>query len=215
MAPAAGPRAASRQCWAMTIRSSHISRTPWSPAPDLCSESMTRFVVEHGKAAIEWLIQQGVQFSHDELHVEELHLTREGGHSHRRIVHAADATGAAVQLTLSAANQGSPQYHPAGRAHRHRPHHRQKTGARNRAGQSLLRAVRARQPVRQGHHHCRPDMSRWPRAAQARFISTPPIPTSRRATASPWAGAPVAGSPTWNSSSFTPPACTTRTPSPS
>ena len=68
----------------------------------LCSESATRFVVEHGKAAIDWLIDKGVRFSHDELHAEELHLTREGGHSHRRIVHAADATGAAVQATLSA-----------------------------------------------------------------------------------------------------------------
>ncbi|MDD5403968.1 MAG: L-aspartate oxidase [Sulfuricella sp.] len=80
---------------------SHVQDTLIAGA-GLCSESATRFVVEHGKAAIEWLLQQGVQFSHDELHAEELHLTREGGHSHRRIVHAADATGAAVQLTLSA-----------------------------------------------------------------------------------------------------------------
>ncbi|MDP2829818.1 MAG: L-aspartate oxidase [Sulfuricellaceae bacterium] len=116
----------------------------------LCSEDATRFVVEHGKTAIEWLLQQGVQFSHNchdndspplpcppppagaparsvpagiggiaaqsgekgdagslreshskEAHSDDLHLTREGGHSHRRIVHAADATGAAVQHTLA------------------------------------------------------------------------------------------------------------------
>ena len=68
----------------------------------LCNEAATRFVVQNGKAAIEWLLNQGVQFSHDDRHSDELHLTREGGHSHRRIVHAADATGAAVQATLSA-----------------------------------------------------------------------------------------------------------------
>jgi L-aspartate oxidase len=79
---------------------SHIQDT-FIAGAGLCGEDATRFVVEHGKSTIEWLIRQGVQFSHDEQHVEELHLTREGGHSHRRIVHAADATGAAVQTTLS------------------------------------------------------------------------------------------------------------------
>ncbi len=79
---------------------SHIQDT-FVAGAGLCGENATRFVVEHGKSTIEWLIRQGVQFSHDEQHSEELHLTREGGHSHRRIVHAADATGAAVQMTLS------------------------------------------------------------------------------------------------------------------
>ncbi|MDO9188699.1 MAG: L-aspartate oxidase, partial [Sulfurimicrobium sp.] len=79
---------------------SHIQDTLIAGA-GLCGEAATRFVVEHGKSTIEWLIQQGVQFSHDEQHAEELHLTREGGHSHRRIVHAADTTGAAVQKALS------------------------------------------------------------------------------------------------------------------
>ncbi len=74
----------------------------------LCSEDATRFVVEHGKTAIEWLLQQGVQFSHDEAHSDDLHLTREGGHSHRRIVHAADATGAAVQHTLASRISAHP-----------------------------------------------------------------------------------------------------------
>ncbi|MFM7460289.1 MAG: L-aspartate oxidase, partial [Burkholderiales bacterium] len=59
-----------------------------------------RFVVENGKRAVEWLIEQGVPFTKDLNNQAELHLTREGGHSHRRIVHAADATGRAVQKTL-------------------------------------------------------------------------------------------------------------------
>lgn len=63
----------------------------------LCNEETTRFVVERGKAAIDWLIEQGVPFSKEGA---DYHLTREGGHSRRRIIHAADATGHAVQETL-------------------------------------------------------------------------------------------------------------------
>lgn len=66
----------------------------------LCDEGATRYIIEHGREAIDWLIEQGVPFTPD--HEAELgfHLTREGGHSQRRIIHAADATGQAVQATL-------------------------------------------------------------------------------------------------------------------
>ncbi|MGN4223880.1 L-aspartate oxidase, partial [Burkholderia gladioli] len=67
----------------------------------LCDETTTRFIVEHGRAAIEWLISQGVPFTRDAAAELGFHLTREGGHSHRRIIHAADATGHAVLATLS------------------------------------------------------------------------------------------------------------------
>src|SRR5450830_847894 len=66
----------------------------------LCDESATRFIVENGRAAIEWLIEQGVPFTPDANAELGFHLTREGGHSQRRIIHAADATGHAVQVTL-------------------------------------------------------------------------------------------------------------------
>ncbi|MDQ9171561.1 L-aspartate oxidase [Oxalobacteraceae bacterium R-40] len=66
----------------------------------LCDEAATRFIVEHGREAIEWLIGQGVPFTRDEKAELGFHLTREGGHSQRRIIHAADATGHAVQVTL-------------------------------------------------------------------------------------------------------------------
>jgi L-aspartate oxidase len=66
----------------------------------LCDEAATRFIVEHGREAIEWLIAQGVPFTRDESAEMGFHLTREGGHSQRRIIHAADATGHAVQVTL-------------------------------------------------------------------------------------------------------------------
>jgi L-aspartate oxidase len=66
----------------------------------LCDEAATRYIVEHGREAIEWLIEQGVPFTRDETAEMGFHLTREGGHSQRRIIHAADATGHAVQVTL-------------------------------------------------------------------------------------------------------------------
>ena len=66
----------------------------------LCDLDATRAVVEGAPQAIHWLRELGVVFTEDHDHPGELHLTREGGHSQRRIVHAADATGAAVQQTL-------------------------------------------------------------------------------------------------------------------
>lgn len=77
----------------------HVSDTLVAGA-GLCDETATRFIVEHGREAIEWLIGQGVPFTRDPQAELGYHLTREGGHSQRRIIHAADATGHAVQLTL-------------------------------------------------------------------------------------------------------------------
>jgi L-aspartate oxidase len=48
-----------------------------------------------------WLVNQGVTFTRDESSDTGYHLTREGGHSERRVVHAADATGRAVQTSLA------------------------------------------------------------------------------------------------------------------
>ena len=64
----------------------------------LCHKDTVQFTVENGARSIQWLIAQGVHFTLDE--TEQLHLTREGGHSHRRIIHAADATGVAISTTL-------------------------------------------------------------------------------------------------------------------
>ncbi len=68
----------------------------------LCNPEITRQVVSAGPAMIAWLIQQGTPFSRDPTQDSGFHLTREGGHSHRRVIHAADATGHAVQSTLIA-----------------------------------------------------------------------------------------------------------------
>jgi len=60
------------------------------------------FVASNARHCVQWLIDQGVLFdTHVQANGEEsYHLTREGGHSHRRILHAADATGKAVETTL-------------------------------------------------------------------------------------------------------------------
>ena len=67
----------------------------------LCDPETTRFVVEHCATAIAWLVEQGVPFSRENNDEHSYHLTREGGHSQRRIIHAADATGLAVQEVLA------------------------------------------------------------------------------------------------------------------
>ena len=65
----------------------------------------TRFVIENGKRAIDWLIEQGVPFTRDDA---GYHLTREGGHSARRVIHVADATGLSVQTTLTKKVRANP-----------------------------------------------------------------------------------------------------------
>ncbi|BBT15594.1 MULTISPECIES: L-aspartate oxidase [Pseudomonadaceae] len=85
---------------------SHVEDTLIAGA-GLCREDAVRFTVEHSRQAIQWLIDQGVPFTREDESAREdggfqFHLTREGGHSHRRIIHAADATGAAIFNTLLA-----------------------------------------------------------------------------------------------------------------
>ena len=85
----------------------HTSDTQIAGA-GLCSSAAVRNVVEHGREAIEWLIDQGVPFTKDDSTEIGYHLTREGGHSQRRIIHAADGTGHAVQTTLEAKVRANP-----------------------------------------------------------------------------------------------------------
>jgi len=66
----------------------------------LSDPTVVEFTITKAKSAIEWLIKQGVQFT-TQTEGQNFHLTREGGHSHRRVVHAADSTGATVVKTLS------------------------------------------------------------------------------------------------------------------
>ena len=94
---------------------SHVQDT-LNAGGGLCREEAVRFTVEHSRESIQWLIDQGVPFTRDEKgsHEDggfEFHLTREGGHTHRRIIHAADATGAAIFNTLLARSRQRSNIH--------------------------------------------------------------------------------------------------------
>ncbi|PSU32800.1 L-aspartate oxidase [Photobacterium lutimaris] len=81
---------------------SHVEDTQIAGA-HLCDEEVVRFIAENAKHCVQWLIDGGVPFDREESDSDDApryHLTREGGHSHRRILHAADATGMAVQNSL-------------------------------------------------------------------------------------------------------------------
>ncbi|MFP2768761.1 L-aspartate oxidase [Oceanisphaera sp. KMM 10153] len=91
---------------------SHVADTLIAGA-GLCDETVVEFTARQAPDAIQWLIGQGVPFDTEKSPQGEpsYHLTREGGHSHRRIFHAADATGRAVQLTLNEQVQQHPNIH--------------------------------------------------------------------------------------------------------
>lgn len=79
----------------------HVSDT-LTAGCGLCNEETVRFTVEHGPECIQWLIDLGVPFTKESRPNDHAayHLTREGGHSRRRIIHSADATGHASAVTL-------------------------------------------------------------------------------------------------------------------
>jgi len=81
---------------------SHIEDTLVAGA-GLCHKDVVQFTVEQSSGVISWLIELGVNFDTETGPDgrQEFHLTQEGGHSHRRVIHAADATGREIALTLS------------------------------------------------------------------------------------------------------------------
>jgi L-aspartate oxidase len=88
---------------------SHVNDT-LDVGAGLCDPETVQFVVEAGPRAIEGLIELGVPFTPHTPKDEDFpfHLTREGGHSHRRVIHVDDATGGAVQATLETAARKNP-----------------------------------------------------------------------------------------------------------
>lgn len=89
---------------------SHVCDTLKAGA-GLCKEEIVRFTVENSRDAINWLVEQGVSFSSKTDVPQEYHLTKEGGHSHRRVIHSADATGKAVATTLAGAALSKKNVH--------------------------------------------------------------------------------------------------------
>lgn len=81
--------------------SSHVQDTVISGS-GLCDQEIVEFVASHASQCIQWLVHQGVLFDTEinSIGQERYHLAREGGHTHRRILHSADATGKEVENTL-------------------------------------------------------------------------------------------------------------------
>jgi len=80
---------------------SHVADT-LNAGSGLCDPKVVEFIVQRGRERIQWLIDNGVPFT---THTRpdgtvNFHLSREGGHSRRRVVHAADATGRAIETSL-------------------------------------------------------------------------------------------------------------------
>lgn len=97
---------------------SHVADT-LSAGVGLCHEDIVKHIVTESAEAVKWLVEQGVPFTtkqsskHDKnntssTELSSLHLTQEGGHSQRRIIHATDATGKAVFETLQKRAQAHP-----------------------------------------------------------------------------------------------------------
>jgi len=97
---------------------SHVADT-LSAGVGLCHEDMVQYIVAESAASVRWLVEQGVPFTTKSRgsgasgggttqELGSLHLTQEGGHSHRRIIHATDATGKAVFETLHSCAQAHP-----------------------------------------------------------------------------------------------------------
>ncbi len=81
---------------------SHVQDTLITGA-GLCNPEIVRFVVERAQESIDWLVNMGVDFTRSNESsktTSPFHLHKEGGHSHRRVIHVADATGKAIETTL-------------------------------------------------------------------------------------------------------------------
>ena len=80
----------------------------------LCDESVVAYTVSHAPRVIDQLREWGVNFDRAD---NEFHLTREGGHSHRRVLHVADATGKALTETLWHSVLDHPNIEPVSYTH--------------------------------------------------------------------------------------------------
>ena len=76
-----------------------------SAGAGLCHEPAVQFTVGRSRQIVDWLVSQGMNFDlredQQDAEFREFHLTMEGGHSHRRVIHAADQTGRALSEVLA------------------------------------------------------------------------------------------------------------------
>ncbi len=87
---------------------SHVADTLRAGA-GLCRREAVEFTVRNSRRCVEWLVGQGVSFDlREDQAGREFHLTMEGGHSHRRIIHSADRTGKAISEVLGERAREAP-----------------------------------------------------------------------------------------------------------
>jgi len=90
---------------------SHVEDT-LAAGGGLCRRDAVEFTVNNSRRCVEWLVSKGVGFDLREDQASaperEFHLTMEGGHSHRRIIHAADRTGSAISEVLTEKARQAP-----------------------------------------------------------------------------------------------------------
>ncbi len=130
------------------------------------------YVIERAPQAIDRLVELGVPFNTEGA---DLHLTREGGHSHRRIVHVNDATGWAVQVGAAQGGGGTSQHHAAAEPQLRRPDHRQARGTLFGFGPCVGRlcAQRGDRPCRSAYS---PAPRSWRQAGRGASISSRTAP---------------------------------------
>jgi len=75
----------------------------------LCKPEVVELVVKSAPERIRELLDWGVEFDRDPKHPEKFHLTLEGGHSRKRILHVGDYTGRAIERALVERALDSPQ----------------------------------------------------------------------------------------------------------
>ena len=176
----------------------------------ICHEDVVRSVVEEGPAVIRNLIEWGVKFT---TRGDSYDLTREGGHSKRRILHADDATGREIERALVAAvrenaNIDIYEHHIAIDLLTAAKVMRQKLKSNRCCGAHVL-------DIKNGEVKTfAAKITLLASGGRAKFISILATPTSPQETASPWPTEPARPLPTWNSCSFIPQPFTIPMPSP-
>ncbi len=170
---------------------SHVEDTLIAGA-GICDRHAVEFVASNARTCVQWLIDQGVLF---DTHVqpngkESYHLTREGGHSHRRILHAADATGKEVETTLVSRAQNHPNIQVLERSNAVDLIISDKMGLRGLAGSSAPGSGIA---IKSGLKPVMRSRWCWRPAAPQRFINTPLTRIFPPATVSRWPARRLSG----------------------
>ena len=182
----------------------HVDDT-LSAGAGLCHEPAVRFTVGRSRQIVDWLVSQGMNFDlredQQDDEFREFHLTMEGGHSHRRVIHAADQTGRALSEVLA-------------------------SRVAEAANISLLTDRCLVDIIKDSHRACgayllstadnrvetvRADAVVLATGGPVRPTAIPPTPMGPVVTALPPRGARAAGAPTWRSTNSIRPVFTTQT----